>query len=201
MDAESFFARWAKRKADSPQETKEMLEPSAADNGSTVADARLPVGSTTDRSERPLTLEDAAKLTPESDYVPFVARGVDENVKRSALKKLFSDPQFNVMDGLDTYIDDYNKFEPIPAEMLAALNHAKALLNPLSQFEKPLMQLVEEETQSIEHENENENAPACDATPDDGDAAAALTPQKDPDTLPGHSVEPISDNPVDDHSI
>jgi hypothetical protein len=185
MDAESFFARWAKRKADASQET---LELPAADNSSGAAD---------DQAGRQLTLEDAAKLTPESDYVPFVARGVDESVKRSALKKLFSDPQFNVMDGLDTYIDDYNKFEPIPPEMLAALNHAQALLNPLSQFEKPLMQLVEQESQAIGHEH----APASDAGPDDVNTAAASTPQEDRDALPGHSIEPIPDNRADDHTI
>ena len=30
------------------------------------------------------------------------------------MKKLFSDPHFNVMDGLDTYIDDYGKPDPLP---------------------------------------------------------------------------------------
>ena len=38
----------------------------------------------------------------------------------AALKKLFSDPHFNVMDGLDTYIDDYGKPDPIPPSMLRA---------------------------------------------------------------------------------
>jgi hypothetical protein len=31
---------------------------------------------------------------------------------------MFSDPHFNVMDGLDIYIDDYSKPDPIPMEML-----------------------------------------------------------------------------------
>jgi len=47
--------------------------------------------------------------------------GVDEDVKRAAIKKLFTDPHFNVMDGLDVYIDDYTNFEPLPADMLARL--------------------------------------------------------------------------------
>jgi hypothetical protein len=34
------------------------------------------------------------------------------------MKKMFSDPHFNVMDGLDIYIDDYSKPDPIPLEML-----------------------------------------------------------------------------------
>jgi len=44
------------------------------------------------------------------------------------LKKLFSEPQFNVMDGLDTYIDDYSKPDPMPEAMLRGLNQAKELL-------------------------------------------------------------------------
>jgi hypothetical protein len=48
-------------------------------------------------------------------------------VKNAAMKKLFADPHFNVMDGLDTYIDDYGKADPIPPEMLASLMSNKFL--------------------------------------------------------------------------
>ena len=76
----------------------------------------------------PPTLDDVAHLTKESDFSRFVARDVDPGVKNAAMKKLFaSDPHFNVMDGLDTYIDDYNKFEPIPKSMLRQLISARAL--------------------------------------------------------------------------
>lgn len=189
MDAESFFARWARRNAEASQDAP------AAPPAEAGADIQPPAPP----SDKPLTLDDVAQLTPESDYTPFVARGIDENVKRSALKKLFSDPQFNVMDGLDVYIDDYNKFEPIPPEMLAMLNHAKALLNPLPQFEKPLMQVAEAEPEAVEREHESEPADA--AALDDENRAAAATPQEDPDALPGHAIEPISDNRADDHPI
>jgi len=67
-------------------------------------------------------------LTPESDYRAFFHPKVDEDVRRAALKKLFSDPHFNVMDGLDVYIDDYSKTEPIPAAMLAGLRQAQNIL-------------------------------------------------------------------------
>ena len=43
------------------------------------------------------------------------------------MRKLFSDPHFNVMDGLDTYIDDYGKPDPIPESMLRQLNQSKVL--------------------------------------------------------------------------
>ena len=68
-----------------------------------------------------------AQLTRESDYARFVATGVDEGVKRAAMKKLFTDPHFNVMDGLDTYIDDYGKPDPIPLAMLRQMNQSKFL--------------------------------------------------------------------------
>lgn len=91
----------------------------------------------------PPTMADVAALTPDSDFKPFLARGVDEGVRRSALKKLFADPHFNVMDGLDVYIDDYTKFEPIPPEMLAALNHTKSLFRPIEQVEKTVMEMLD----------------------------------------------------------
>jgi len=128
MEAESFFARWSKRNAEAAEEKQAAaLTPKPPD----------------DPPRPPPTMEDVATLTRDSDFTPFVARGVDENVRRSAMKKLFADPHFNVMDGLDVYIEDYNTFDPIPPAMLAALNHAKGLLDPLSQLENPLMRLLQ----------------------------------------------------------
>ena len=74
-----------------------------------------------------LTLDDVALLTRESDYAGFVARSVSPEVKNAALKKLFTDPHFNVMDGLDTYIDDYNKPDPLPEGMLRQMVQSKLL--------------------------------------------------------------------------
>jgi hypothetical protein len=50
-----------------------------------------------------------------------MAADVSAEVKNAAVKKLFSDPHFNVMDGLDVYIDDYSKPDPIPDSMLREL--------------------------------------------------------------------------------
>ena len=69
----------------------------------------------------------AITLFRESDFARFVAPNVDPAVRNAAMKKLFADPHFNVMDGLDTYIDDYNKFEPIPRSMLRQMVNARAL--------------------------------------------------------------------------
>jgi hypothetical protein len=77
------------------------------------------------------TIEDVAALGPDSDFSAFVSQGVDKAVQRLAMKKLFSDPHFSVLDGLDVYIDDYNKADPIPAAMLASLEHAKSVFSRL----------------------------------------------------------------------
>jgi len=67
-------------------------------------------------------------LTFESDFKDFMHSKVEESVKRAALKKLFSDPRFNVIDPLDIDIDDYSNLERIPEETAKALLHAKRTL-------------------------------------------------------------------------
>lgn len=73
------------------------------------------------------TLADTQQLTPESDFTGFMARGVAPDVKNAAMKKLFADPHFNVMDRLDIYIDDYGIPDPLPLAMLRQLTSAKTL--------------------------------------------------------------------------
>ena len=75
----------------------------------------------------PPTLEDVKALTRDSDFARFAASDVAPEVKNAALKKLFTDPRYNVMDGLDVYIDDYSKPDPIPHAMLRQLVGAKFL--------------------------------------------------------------------------
>jgi hypothetical protein len=77
-------------------------------------------------------------LTPESDFGQFMRQEISEEVRRKAMKTLFSDPQFNVMDGLDIYIEDYNISEPIPEEMMKTLNHARGLLFDEPEASTPL---------------------------------------------------------------
>jgi hypothetical protein len=52
---------------------------------------------------------------------------VDGAVRRQALKTLFADPRFNVMDGLDVYIDDYSKPDPLPPGWLEKMEQVAHL--------------------------------------------------------------------------
>ncbi|MES3014889.1 MAG: DUF3306 domain-containing protein [Pseudomonadota bacterium] len=125
---DGFLARWARRKeqvrsgvAVAPQPAALPVEAPVAKPPEAALVQEIPAA-------EPLpTLADVALLTRESDYSRFVATGVDDGVKQAAMKKLFADPHFNVMDGLDTYIDDYGKPDPIPLAMLRQMNQSKML--------------------------------------------------------------------------
>lgn len=79
--------------------------------------------------ERPVpNLPSVDKLTPESDFTGFMHPKVEDALRRVALKKLFSDPHFNIADPFEAYSGDWTGGEPIPEEMLATLNQAKRLL-------------------------------------------------------------------------
>lgn len=186
MDAEEFFSRWSRRNA---QAKLEQEDQAAADAAARAREDGV-------RALAPPTLDEAATLTPQSDFSRFVARGVDENVRRCALKKLFADPHFNVMDGLDIYIDDYNKFTPLPAAVLVALNHARDLLNPQALLDRPV-------PGKAEQNSEDRSLFAAPDTDHDGSAEADSDDSggSDPDS-PSSSAAPTDrpdhGNPIQD---
>ena len=133
-----FLNRWSKRKAGI--ETEEALDLKKQPNlsSSTISEkseiSSSPkinsnsVSSEDETANETLpTLEDVLKLTKDSDYSAYVKPGVDPAVQQAAMQKLFSDPHYNIMDGLDIYIDDYSKPDPIPLEMLKQLNQSQLL--------------------------------------------------------------------------
>ncbi|HET9047212.1 MAG TPA: DUF3306 domain-containing protein [Casimicrobiaceae bacterium] len=69
-------------------------------------------------------------LTRDSDFTPFMQPGVPSELRSAALRKLFEDPRFNVMDGLDVYIDDYSKPDPIAPDIVKTLRHARFIFAP-----------------------------------------------------------------------
>jgi len=127
---DSFFSRWSRRKAQ-VRSGEPVAEPAPA-TPSVVAAVALPATAEPPATEAdpvppPPTLEDAAQLTPASDFSRFVAQGVPSEVRNAAVKKLFADPHFNVMDGLDIYIDDYSKPSPLSATDMAKMVSAQFL--------------------------------------------------------------------------
>lgn len=131
-DDSGFLARWSQRKVQARQGGPVAEEPPPALPA--TADA-VPARTATPTiaepqpttAPTPPTMDEVAALTPASDFSRFVARGVEPGVKNAALKKLFTDPHFNLMDGLDTYIEDFGRADPLPASMLQQMAQARFL--------------------------------------------------------------------------
>jgi hypothetical protein len=150
--SEHFFSRWSQRKQAvakglpvaepaipaSPVESSELTGSSQSLQSPKAAPQELASGATEAKSSelpaKPLpSLDDARALTPTSDFQPFMRPGVTADVRNVAMKKLFTDPHFNVMDGLDIYIGDYNTPDPMPEGMLQKMVGAQLL----GLFDKP----------------------------------------------------------------
>lgn len=118
---DSFLGRWSKRKH-AARRGETPPEPAPAEPA--LPAPPPPAAAPTTPPELP-PVESLKGL--ESDYQDFLRSDVDPATKSAALRKLFGDPHFNQMDGLDIYIDDYSKEDPIPPAMLRAMNQARSL--------------------------------------------------------------------------
>ena len=131
--ADGFLGRWSRRKAGlepegldgAAPELKPKLDPTpASQDKKTIEDASAPA----EEETLPPTLEDAESIDRFApDFSAFMKPNVDPAVQQAAMKKLFSDPHFNIMDRLDIYIDDYSIPDPIPMEMLKRMVQSESL--------------------------------------------------------------------------
>jgi hypothetical protein len=156
---EQFLSRWSRRK-------QQVREEQAAP----------PVAVTPATQEKPPELPPVEGLNMESDFRGFLHPKVDESLRRAALKKLFHEPHFNVMDGLDTYIDDYSISDPIPDEMLKQLKHAQDIIVAGKERQE---EAAKQEAAQLEEAEQQRLAAAG------GEEAAAVAP------LPASDAEPV----------
>lgn len=111
-----FLTRWSRRKraAEAGQALPEPPPP--------AAEAAPPA--------TPVNLPDPATLGFDDDFTAYLGAQVPAALKRAAMAKLFADPSFNRMDGLDVYIEDYNLVPDLTAEERDLLAHARQVLSP-----------------------------------------------------------------------
>ena len=97
----------------------------------------VPPGTVAPAEEAPVlpSLEVLAVQGLDADFAAFMQKGVSEVTRRAAIQQLFKQPVFNVMDGLDVYIEDFNIYEPLTAAELPGLAHARAMLFPETEAE------------------------------------------------------------------
>jgi hypothetical protein len=114
---DDFLSRWSRRKH--AVRRGDEVEEAAPKAGDTPSAPAVTAPAQPPKADAPLPPVEA--LTPESDFAPFMRDEVDPVLRRQALKTLFRDPRFNVMDGLDVYIADFSQPDPIPPEWLGQL--------------------------------------------------------------------------------
>ena len=110
---EAFLTRWSRRKReqdlDLPRTPDEHALPANQASG-------LPGDAAAAAPERVLTDADMPpleSLDEASDFSGFLSQGVSDELRRMALRKLFAQPSFNVLDGLNDYDEDYTKLAPL----------------------------------------------------------------------------------------
>lgn len=141
MSESNFLNRWARRKAgvieESVKDKSQQSVPNAENktaqsdsqsDASLTSSQKTPNELTAPPEVPPPTMEDVEKIDVKAtDFSAFMRADVDPAVQQAAIKKMFRDPHFNVMDGLDIYIDDYSKPDPIPMEMLKRMAQSDML--------------------------------------------------------------------------
>ena len=168
-DKENFASRWSRRKiearktAEKPAETQPSAEPAPA--APAVANTGAAAAPTDAPAPRELPPIESLKGLA-SEYTEFLKPGVGENLRRSALKKLFSDPHFENFERFEAYCEDFTQGEPIPLAMLKTLEHAKGLLfddkekkDPLAAAETPAVQSLPEAAEKAQGEAQAETPP------------------------------------------
>ena len=151
QDGRFSLRRWSQRKLEAARaeaQTPAQVPPPPTDSTAVAQtsagaahDALKPTGVT---SPANVELPPIESLTIDSDFAPFFKPQVDESIKRAALKQLFRDPRFNIMDGLDTYIDDYTQPDPIPSAMLEELMHRRVVFSLPAAETDPGKRVVDE---------------------------------------------------------
>ena len=132
------LSRWSRLKRAAADEQAARAEPVDAvalpqSGGDAVsAHAKIEMEANAEHAEL-VELPPLSAISLAEDFTPFMQAKVPQALKQQALKALFKEPHFNVMDGLDIYIDDYTVFEPIAPEVMATLSSWKTIMNPPKQ--------------------------------------------------------------------
>lgn len=142
--SDNFLSRWSKRKLEAKEQEKQLENLSEPiQGGSELSIKQTPAELNRDSSgdsavavskepqvDIPLPTEaDLTKVEQGGDIKAFMVDKVSAELKNKAFKALFSRPEFNVMDGLDIYIDDYSKFTPLSQEDIGKMTLSKQLLS------------------------------------------------------------------------
>jgi hypothetical protein len=161
---EPFLRRWSRRKAEVRSGADVEPDPPSAE-----ADSAGPTGPEGEAGAvgEALELPDLDTLGEDSDYSAFMSPGVDAELRRKALRKLFASPKFNVIDDMDDYCGDFTQFESLGGIVTADMKHQ------MERLARAAAEALEEDGQG------SETAALAAATP--GEDAASDAPVAQPE--------------------
>jgi len=169
---EDFLERWSRRKLDAQHDDQgtPASESSAAINVVPAADE--PEKVLTDADMPPIETLDG-----DSDYSPFLSPGVSDDLRQQAMRKLFTQPDFNIADGLNDYDEDYTHFTGL----------GKVITHEMKRM--------------LQRELEAEGTPAeSAAAPDEREPGIAERTAAESDSPDASAAEPVDTDPdEDDH--
>ncbi len=141
-ESNGFLRRWSRlKRGEVPASGVAAAHPIATEHAAATGPSDAPVAQDAAAAGEPLpaqavpagaapaeaALPPVESLDLAADFTAFMREEVSEGLRRAALRKLFSDPHFNRMDGLDIYIDDYSVADPIPEDILKRMTQFETL--------------------------------------------------------------------------
>ena len=193
MNDETFLSRWSRRKTEQssapavevetrPESLPEHDPQALAPISDEVTDEiSVTAGKSDSNPEQnaehddPIPLTDAdmpaiESLSEASDYSQFLSSGVSDELRNLALRKLFNLPQFNIVDGLNDYDEDFSKMPALSQEVVARMRSWMQ-----DKQEQVVNEISDEITDASSLENSAENTEAStDESPDQLTQSTAL---------------------------
>ena len=161
---ENLLSRWSRRK----QQAREGTEPANPERMDTQQNLseREPEGSLSSSAQLEAQTESEVVLTDEdmppieslnenSDFSGFMSRGVSDELRNLALRKMYSAASFNVLDGLDDYADDYTSFEKLGDIVTSDMKH-RIEMEASRKLEQEAAKLIKSESAEIPEQAQDE---------------------------------------------
>ena len=182
-DGPEFIRRWSRRKQAARQDAKAadaptVEDPKADSDGDDAPAATDPpeAGDSAKAEQEALKLPDIDSLSTDSDFTPFLKKGVPKELRNRAMRKLWLvNPVFGHLDGLNDYDGDFTDAETVVKGLKTLYKVGQGIV--LKPDPEPAPEPIED-------------APPADDTPEIAATDATNEPDEpEPDAEPGESLE------------
>lgn len=118
-----FLARWSRRKHAASRAQPASEDNAAVDSPTEQTEDDAASGAVEEASATEADLPPPESLPPDSDFSAYLTGRVSSGLRRAAMRRLFSLPEFNIRDGLDDYDEDYTQFKSLGETVTAHMRY------------------------------------------------------------------------------